>query len=73
MLVSDPERTGAAFSLLEAMEAENYEILIAIYGKDVTAAEKEMFRNSVSARFSDAELYEIDGGQDVYDFLLILE
>ena len=73
MLVSDPERTGAGFALLEAMEADDYEILIAIYGKDVTAAEKEMFRNSVSARFSDVELYEIDGGQDVYDFLLILE
>ncbi len=73
MFVCDPERTGAAFALLESMRAENYEIIIAIYGCDVTAAEKEMFRNSVRARFSDAELCEIDGGQEVYDFLLILE
>ena len=73
MLASDPERTGAAFAMLEALEAQNYEIIIAIYGGSVTAAEKEMFRNSVGAKYRDAEIYEIDGGQDVYDFILILE
>lgn len=58
---------------MENLEANEHEILIAIYGNDVTEQQKTDFRRMILASFPSTELFEIDGGQDVYDFILILE
>lgn len=73
MLSSAAENAATALSLLEKLNAEEHDFLIAIYGADTTDAQKETFREGIANAYPNMELYEIDGGQDVYDFLLILQ
>ncbi len=49
------------------------EIITVIYGEDVSAEEKESLKNVFEKEYSDKELYEIDGGQDIYSFIVALE
>lgn len=73
MLVSDKDKLNTVVSLLEKLNVANKNFLIAVYGKDVTEDEKQKTQKIVSTQFPHIEFYAIDGGQDVYDFILILE
>lgn len=73
MLAAGKTNTETALALLEKLDAGAHDFLIAIYGKDAAQAQKESFRASFAARYPSAELYEIEGGQEIYDFLLILQ
>jgi dihydroxyacetone kinase-like predicted kinase len=44
-----------------------------VYGQTVSEEEKEKSREIIQAKYSDIEFYEIDGGQEVYDYILIIE
>ncbi len=71
MIVSCHEKLDAARELCRHL-IKDKEILIAIHGKEASEAE----RAGVSAfaeELSGVEFYEIDGGQDVYDFIFISE
>ena len=73
MLVCAPDKVDALCALAEKMQVGEKEYFLVSYGKDVTEEEKETFRGYVADKYPTLELYEIDGGQDVYDFLLIVE
>ncbi len=73
MLSSCTDKLEAAFHMLEKLDAADHEIMIVIYGKDALPEEKENFKNRVTATYKRMELYEIEGGQAVYDFEIILE
>ena len=73
MLVCKPTKTEAVQALTFALNAEQKEFVIAVYGKSVTQAEKQEFRAFMEQTYPKVETYEIDGGQDVYDFMLIIE
>lgn len=38
-----------------------------------TEEEKSTFGRRVAEKFPDAEFYELDGGQELYDFVLVLQ
>lgn len=46
---------------------------MAFYGREVTEEEKSTFGSRVAEKFPDAEFYELDGGQELYDFVLVLQ
>lgn len=73
MLASCPENYETAIALLEKLGADEHDFLIAIYGVDAIDGQKSAFREQIAAKYPNMELYEIDGGQEVYDFLLILQ
>ncbi len=73
MLAAGKTNTETALSLLEKLNAAEHEFLIAIYGAEVTEEQKQIFRTAFAARYASAELYEIEGGQEIYDFILILQ
>lgn len=73
MLSAGKTNFQTALALLEKLNAGEHDFLIAIYGKDAAEEEKEAFRASFAERYPQAELYEIEGGQEIYDFLLILQ
>ena len=73
MLVCLPQKTDALCALAEKMNVGEKEYFIVSYGKGVTEQEKEEFRAYAAEKYPAVELYEINGGQDVYDFLLIVE
>ena len=73
MLVCKPTKTEAVQALAEKLEVQNKEFVIVVYGQGVTDEEKSAFRGFMAANYKRVETYEIDGGQDVYDYLLIVE
>ena len=73
MLLCSETKTSAACALAEKLGVGEKEFLIVVHGKGVTEEEKESVRSFMSNTYPQIEVYEIDGGQDVYDFLLIIE
>lgn len=73
MLSSNPDKLEAATEMLTKLNASSHEVMIAIYGNTATTEERKEFRRIAGEKFPRTELYEIDGGQDVYDFEIILE
>lgn len=73
MLASDGNKIDTAMLLLEKLNAKSHEFLIAVFGKDMTDNEREEFTSRMSAEYPMMEVYTIDGGQEVYDLMLILQ
>ena len=73
MQVAKDDKVSAFIALADKLSAEDKEFMIVVYGKDVTKSEKEQVQEHVSKTYNAVEFYEIDGMQDVYDFILILE
>ena len=71
MLVSTKSKTETATSLLDKI-AVGKEFVIAVYGADATEEERAIVAE-YAQNLKGVEFYEIDGGQDVYDFLFIVE
>lgn len=69
-----PDRLEAVKGLLEKMpEIQEKEVLAVFYGKEVDPDALEAFRNMLEQSFPWLEYGFIDGGQDVYDFILAVE
>lgn len=73
MLLCEKEKTAAVCTLVDKLDVAEKEFLIVVYGNGVTEAEKDVLRAYMSENCAHVEMYEIEGGQDVYDFLLIIE
>ncbi|MBE6555403.1 MAG: DAK2 domain-containing protein [Ruminococcaceae bacterium] len=65
--------SDAACGLLGALDMTDREVLIAICGKDANAADMDAVRRFVAEKYPATELFEIDGGQDIYPFIFVLE
>ena len=55
------------------MGIRDHDICIVVCGKDGTAEEAEAIERYVNSNYRGKEVYVIDGGQDVYDYIIILE
>lgn len=73
MLASDGNKIDTAMLLLDKLNAKSHEFLIAVFGKEMTESEREEFTARMSAEYPMMEVYTIDGGQEVYDLMLILQ
>lgn len=73
MLASDGNKIDTAMLLLDKLNAKSHEFLIAVFGKEMTDSEREEFTARMSAEYPKMEVYTIDGGQEVYDLMLILQ
>lgn len=73
MLSDDPTVAGAATGLLSGIDMTDREVIIAICGKDCTAADMDAVRAFIHRTYPQVELYEIDGGQDIYHFIFVVE
>ena len=73
MLVFEQNKADAACALADKLSLDKKEFFIAVYNHQVTDEERAAFNAYVGEKYPNVELYEIDGGQDVYDFLFIVE
>ncbi|MBQ4099747.1 MAG: DAK2 domain-containing protein [Clostridia bacterium] len=73
MLTANKDKTAVYFDLADKLDAKEKAFMIVAYGDGVTAEEKKKIEQGVSQRYPDLEFYQIDGGQEVYDFIVILE
>lgn len=71
MIASTPDKIEA-FKALAKHLTDGRSFLITIHGKDATSEEREAAR-AAAEELCGIEYYEVDGGQDVYDFILIAE
>lgn len=70
---SSPDKLETLDGLLGNIKLENKYFLIAVYGQSITSEEKKKTREIMKDKYNDIEFYEIDGGQEVYDYILIIE
>ena len=73
MLLCEDTKIEALKALTDKLGVAEKEYAIVSYGAGVTEEEKENFRFYVNETYRGLELYEIEGGQEVYDFLLIVQ
>ena len=62
---------GDYIKILSAIKDK--EIVTIIYGKDVTPEELEAVENHIAENYDNLEYESIEGGQDVYSFILAIE
>ncbi len=73
MHTSKSNKLDAYFDLIKKMNAEDKSFLINVYGKDVLESEKELIESKLKEKYSNLEVYSINGEQEVYDFMVVLE
>ena len=73
MHTSKANKLDAYFDLIKKMNAEDKSFLINVYGKDVLESEKELIESKLKEKYSNLEVYSINGEQEVYDFMVVLE
>lgn len=73
ILVDDSDRTQTALALAEKMKAGRYDIMLVCIGADVPAEESERLCAALSKTYRRTEVVPIDGGQPIYDYIIILE
>ena len=65
-------RTDALASLAEALSASEADILVLFRGDGVPEAEAESLRETLEKTYPHADVVLMDGGQPVYDYILLL-
>ena len=73
MLTCKKGKVDAAIDLISKLDGAEKVLLTAVYGVSATEEDRNELKNRVKENFPDIEMYEIDGGQEVYDFILIIE
>ncbi len=71
--IDDPDRENAAFELCGALNAGTYDVVLVIGGADIDTGKAEELREKLEKTFKRTEFIYIDGGQPVYDYILIFE
>ena len=73
MLSVNESRLVTVCESIDALNFSRYDFCILICGKDATDEEAEKIEAYVNSHYKGKEIYIINGGQDVYDYILIVE
>lgn len=73
IFVSGKDRISVALSLLKEVGADKNSFIVAFCGATVPQGECNLLLNALVSTFPDAESYVMDGGQDIYDFIFVLQ
>ena len=73
ILVASNDRKKTAFQTVEAIDFTDHEVCILIRGADSTSYEEEEVKNYLLLKHPGIEVYEIDGQQDIYSYIFIVE
>lgn len=73
MQVARKTKVDAFLALAEKLGAADKSFVITVFGEDVTDEEREAVEANICDSYPGVEFYGIDGGQKVYDFIMILE
>lgn len=73
LLAASDSRLETACRSVDGIGLGSRDVLIVIYGKGTPAAEAEELEAYVASTYPGKEIYLIEGGQDVYDYILVAE
>ena len=73
MLSVNESRLVTVCESIDALNFSRYDFCILICGKDANDEEAEKIEAYVNSHYRGKEIYIINGGQDVYDYIMIVE
>ncbi len=73
IVVSCTDRMDATVALVEKMMTDEKFMLTVFCGKDADSSEQEVLRGRLNETLPDAEVYFIDGGQEIYPYIFVAE
>ncbi len=73
ILVAEKDGICAAIELLKKLEADKNNFIVAFCGAGVAENERQLFLDNATKAFPEAETYVMDGGQEIYDFIIVLQ
>ncbi|MBQ6892591.1 MAG: DAK2 domain-containing protein [Clostridia bacterium] len=73
VVVSDADRINAAVALAMKLLEDDKFMLTVFSGKDAEPDEQEKLQAVLSEKVPDAEVYFIDGGQEIYPYIFVAE
>ena len=73
IFVDEKDRQEIIPKLAEKLEAQKFDICILLYGESVDKSEAEKIEKILREKYNGLEFYLLDGGQPIYDYILILE
>ena len=74
IVVSDADRATATHALIAKLLEDPEKFMLTVFcGVDATAEEREALESYISANHPDTEIYFIDGGQEIYPYIIIAE
>lgn len=73
ILCDNPVRKDAVIESLGKMDSSSFEICLLIFGKEANESEAEEVKKEIDAKYPSKEVFVVDGKQDIYDYILILE
>ena len=73
MMASEPDIIDATMKLLEGMNADDRDIVNVFYGKSVDEELLESLIERIEEAYPDIEVQSLNGGQEVYRFIIVVE
>ena len=73
ILVKAPDRNQALEALADKLSAGTYDIMLVLCGDAASAEETAALYDKLRAAYPRTEVIILDGGQPIYDYMLILE
>ena len=73
LLSVQSNRLQAACETAEGIGLDTHEVCLLFCGKDSTIQEAEAIKAHILSRYKGKEVYVINGGQEVYDYILVAE
>ena len=73
LLAVGRERLGTVCETLDRIGLADHDVCILVCGKDAPDWEAERIESYITSHYRGKEVYTVKGGQDVYDYILIVE
>ncbi len=73
IIFSQENRFDVAVGSIDKIDLSHRDICIIIYGKNVDEKEKQLISTYLSNKYSKTEIFSINGNQDIYDYIFIIE
>ena len=72
MLSDSPNRTEAAMQLCERLDADNRDVMLVFFGKEVPQNEADNLIQELTSKYKNLEIMLNHGAQPVYDYIFVL-
>lgn len=73
ILASGAWRPDVVLETVSSLDFDDYDIALIIFGKTIDESEAEMIVKKIGEKYRGKEAYLVDGKQEIYDYIIILE
>ena len=74
IVISGPDKMVSTYGLIDIMLTEQDRFMITIFfGKDASEEERNVLTEYMARTYPNVETYYVDGGQEIYPFLIVAE